>query len=105
MSAVPQIPVQEFLKQIKARRIHLEINGDRIHIGWPEKTPDPEIREVIIARKPEIMQILKEEQPRPYLNQQNDLVIPFESALLYLWWLPGGLKPSEVREELKRLVN
>ncbi|MCH7499428.1 MAG: hypothetical protein IH886_05380 [Nitrospinae bacterium] len=105
MSALSQIPVREFLEKVKARGVHLQANGNRIHVGWPEKTPDPEIREVIIARKPEILEALKEIQPKPYLTKSDDLVIQFDSDPIYHWWRPGGLKPSEVREQLKRLVN
>jgi len=62
MSALSEIPVKEFLERVKAQGIHLEANGDRIHVGWPEKTPDPEIRQAIIDRKPKIMEALAEQQ-------------------------------------------
>lgn len=52
------IPVQEFLEQIEARGVRLRVNGESIRIGWPEKTPDPEIRQTIIERKPEIIEAL-----------------------------------------------
>ena len=58
MSALSEIPVQEFLEKVKARGIHLEVNGDRIQVGWPTKTPDLEIRQAIIDRKPEILDTL-----------------------------------------------
>lgn len=58
MSALSQIPVQEFLEKVKARGIHLQVNGDRIRVGWPEKTPDMGIRQIIINRKPEILEAL-----------------------------------------------
>jgi hypothetical protein len=38
------------------------VDGDRINVGWPEKTPDPEIRQAIIDRKPKIMEALAEQQ-------------------------------------------
>ena len=105
MSALSEIPVQEFLEKVKAKGIRLQVIGDRIHVGWPEKTPDPEIRQAIIDRKPEIIKTLKENQPKPYLTQFSDLVIPFDSDPRYHWWKPGGLKSSEFLDQLKRLVN
>ena len=105
MSALSVIPVREFLERVKARGIHLEANGDRIHVGWPEKTPDPEIRQASIERKPEILEALKEIQLKPYLTKSGDLVIQFESAPRCHWWRPGSLRSWEIREELKRLVN
>ncbi len=105
MSALSEIPVREFLERVKGRGVHLQANGDRIHISWPEKTPDPEIRQAIIERKPEILEALKEIQPKPYLTKSGDLVIQFDSDPRYHWWKPGSLRSWEVREGLKRLVN
>ncbi len=61
MSALSEIPVQEFLGKVKALGIHLEANGGHINVGWPEKIPDPEIRRTIISRKPEILEALRAE--------------------------------------------
>ena len=105
MSALSEIPVREFLKKVQARGIHLEANGDRIHIKWPEKTPDPEIRQAIIDRKPEILETLKKGLPKPYLTKSGDLAIPFNSDPRFHWWKPGGLKSSEFLDQLKQLVN
>ena len=105
MSALSEIPVREFLERVKGRGVHLQANGDRIHISWPEKTPDPEIRQAIIERKPEILEALKEIQPKPYLTKSGDLVIQFDSDPRYHWWRPGSQRSWDIREELKRLVN
>jgi len=61
MSALSEIPVREFLEKVEARGVRLRVNGDHIHIGWPEKTPDPEIRQAIIDRKPEILETLRDD--------------------------------------------
>ena len=48
---------------------------------------------------------MKENQPKPYLTQFGDLVIPFDSDPRFHWWKPGGLKSSELLDQIKRLVN
>jgi len=49
---------------------------------------------------------MKENQPKPYLTQSGNLVIPFDSDPRYHWWKPESLRSWEIREELlKRLVN
>jgi len=58
MSTLSEIPVQEFLGKVEARGVRLRIDGENIRIGWPVKTPDPEIRQTIIDRKPEILEAL-----------------------------------------------
>ena len=58
MSALSEIPVQEFLGKMKALGVRLRVDGKSIRIGWPEKNPNPEIRQAIIDRKPEILNSL-----------------------------------------------
>jgi len=49
------IPIQEFLGQIEARGIRLRVEGEVVKVGWPEKKQDPEIRQILVERKPEIL--------------------------------------------------
>ena len=65
MSALSEIPVQEFLEKVKAKSVQLRVDGDCIRIGWPERTPDPEMRQDIIDRKPEILEALSVEPGCP----------------------------------------
>jgi len=58
MTAPSEITVQEFLEKVEARGVHLKVGGDHIRLGWPEKTPNPEIRQAIIYR------LRKKEKPR-----------------------------------------
>ncbi len=64
------MPIQEFLEQIKARGVRLRVEGEVVKVGWPEKNPDPELRKIIVERKPEIIQILSR-KPNP-LNCLTD---------------------------------
>ena len=52
------IPIQEFLEQIEARGIRLRVEGEVVKVGWPEQKPDPEIRQILVERKPEILAAL-----------------------------------------------
>lgn len=78
--------------------------GGQVRIKGAESLSQNMI-EVLKSNKPDLIQLLEDESPSPCVTHFGDLVIPFESDPRYHWWKPGGRKPSEVLEELKRLVN
>jgi hypothetical protein len=65
----------------------------------------PELLGELKAWKPEIISLLRGEEPEedvplPYFNSIGDLVIPFDADPKYFWWA-GGQSISETREELQ----
>lgn len=44
------------------------------------------------------------ERPRPYLDSEGDLVIPFDSDLRYHWW-KSGQSITETINEIKGTVD
>ena len=87
--------VKSLLGELRMRGVTLWPDGDQIRIKGTGEPLSPELLADLKSYKPEIMQALKEEQPQPYLNQQGDLVISFDSDPRYRWWHPGGMKLSE----------
>ena len=96
----------------------LWLEDDKIRYRGTREPLTPDLLAEMKFNKPDLIRILADERPapfkthlgddappKPYLTQSGDLVIPFNSDLRFHWWRPGGLKPSEVREKLKRLVN
>ena len=98
--------VKFVLGELKERGVALWLDGDQIRINGTGEPLSSKMLAELKDHKPEIMQILKEEQPKPYLNGQGDLVIPFGSDTKFQWWRPGSLSSWEIRDELKkRMVN
>lgn len=97
--------VKSTLENLKDRGVTFWLEGYEIRIRGTGKPLNPELLAELKTHKPEIMQILKEEQPKPYLAKSGDLVIQFDSDPGYHWWRPGSQRSWDIREELKRLVN
>ena len=97
--------VKSLLGNLKEQGVTLWLEGKEVRIRGTGKPLSPEMFADLKYYKPEIVQILKEEQPKPYLTQFSDLVIPFDSDPRYLWWLSRGMRLTDIRKELKRWVN
>jgi len=83
----------------------LWLENNKIRFKGTRDPLTPELLAELKSNKPDLIRILEDENPAPYKTRFGDLAIPLDSDPRYHWWKPGGRKPSEVREELKRLVN
>ncbi len=106
MSALSQIPVQEFLEKVKAKGVQLRVDGDRIRIGWPEKTPDPEMRQAIIDRKPEILDTLAVGRGRAdFINRLTEAERGYYFDLLEIMQSPKfGMDRRSAEKEAAAIV-
>ncbi len=106
------------LDDLRRRGFTLWLDNDKIRFKGTQEPLSPDLLAELKSNKPDLIRILADENPspcathfgdegppKPYLTQFGNLAIPFESDPRYHWWKPGGRKPSEVQEELKRLVN
>ncbi|SRR5712692_6117453 len=57
----------------------------KLKVKAPAPLPE-ELREELRQRKAEVLALLN---PRPYINQRGELIIPFDSDPRYHWWAGG----------------
>lgn len=94
------------LAKLESDGIFIALDGEALRVESKNGPIDADIRQTLKFEKFEIIRVLKEKQPKPYLTSACNLVIPFESDPRYHWWKPGSLRSWEIRDELmKRMVN
>lgn len=94
------------IDDLRKRGFDLWVERDKIRFMGTTEPMTQEMLAELKSNKPELIRILKSEQPTPYLNDQGDLVIPFGSDPVFHWWKTGSLRPWKIRDELKkRMVN
>ena len=102
--------IPEILGKLEIDGIRLSVKGDRLRVESVSPLP-PEIRDSLKNRKQEILDYLvickaPGNEHKPFLDGNNDLVIPFHSDPRFHWWKPEGMRISETKEEIRRnLVN
>ena len=69
--------------------------GGRVEVSPASKLPQ-ELREQLRQCKGEVLALLN---PRPYINDRGELIIPFASDPRYHWWA-GGQSIAETLAEL-----
>jgi hypothetical protein len=92
----------ELLRECEALGIQLSPKGDgTLHVTAPAGALTPDLRERLVAAKPQILALLEEEeaQARPYINELSELVIPRNAPWRYRWW-SGGQDIVETLVEL-----
>ena len=95
--------ILSLIAKLKSEGIFIALDGKVLRVESENGPINDDIRQTLKSNKPEIIRVLKENQPKPYLTQFSDLAIPFDSDPRFHWWKPGGLKSSEFRRQLKRL--
>ncbi len=92
---------QQFLKEIQKKGFELSVEGNQLKCAGNQPIEE-ELIEQIKCFKPQLIQIIKKLAPKPYLNEQKSLVIPFDCNQKYHWWKPGSMKIQDIREELQK---
>jgi len=93
------------IAKLKSEGIFIALDGKALRVESEHGPINDDIRQTLKSNKPEIIRVLKEKQRRPYLTPGCDLAIPFDSDPRYLWWLSRGMRLTDIRKELKQLVN
>ena len=101
--------IPEILGKLEIDGIRLSVKGDRLRVESASPL-SPEIRDSLKNRKQEILNYLvicktPGNEHKPFLDGNNDLVIPFNCDPKYQWWVDGQ-SIRETKEEIRRnLVN
>jgi len=97
--------VSSLIAKLKSEGIFLSLDGKALRVESEHGPIDDDIRQALKRNKPGIIQLLKDDSPKPYFNSQGDLMIPFNCDPKYQWWV-GGQSVRETKEEIRRnLVN
>ncbi len=97
--------VLELIEKLESDGIRVTANGDRLRVESSSPLA-PEIRDSLKSRKREILNHLTiieghGKDQRPFLDGNNDLVIPFCSEPKYHWWA-GGKDLKDIMVYLNR---
>ena len=68
------------LIRLRAARVRLEPNGDRLRVEAPEGMLTPELRQAIREHKPELLAL-----PQPYFAPGGTLIDPCYAPPQYFW--------------------
>ena len=90
--------VVEFLASLAKLDIRLWLEGDNLRFSAPEGAFTPAIRDQVVARKPEIIDFLRQarklnEAPIPVVSREGNLPVSFSQQRL---WLLDQLNPRDV---------
>ncbi len=100
--------VSDLIARLNGMGYAIYLDGDKVKFRYiGEGEPSSDARPLLAAlreHKQEVMSILKGALPRPYLEADWGLVIPFGSDRLYHWWA-GGQSISETINEIKGAAN
>lgn len=89
---------RDLLRDLQSRGVKLEAEGDRLRWRAPAEVMTPAVLETLRQRKAEILEILTEPRPTPYLDR-GDLIIPFDADSSLCWWR-GGKSALELLDDL-----
>ncbi|MDH3257564.1 MAG: hypothetical protein OEM27_08090 [Nitrospinota bacterium] len=92
----------EILEHVNRSGGHLWAEGETLKYKIPEEACSDDLISTMRDHKVELLELIDEQTPQPYLLPDNTLVIPFDSPTRYHWWLEGSLPIKEIREELKQ---
>jgi len=92
---------QQVLVDLKRRGYMLWFDGDRLKCRGTVSPITDDIFRALKNNKLELIKLLKAQQPKPYFDNNGDLVIPFGADPVYRWWY-GGQSVNKTRVEMKR---
>jgi len=83
--------IGSFLEDLRARGIHLRLEGENLRLSAPKDAMTPEVRQQIVERKPEILNLLKrlaggdalEKPPIPVADRRVPMPLSFAQQRLY----------------------
>ena len=94
--------VNTFISELKGKGIQISLVGDQLKVGGPKEVLAPKIVEQLRRNKLEIIQLLTDRTPNPYIDPKtDDLVIPFNCLSRYQWWndsFPDRMTVKQIRE-------
>lgn len=101
--------VTDLLGRLKSMGYDLHLEGERVRFKYAGEGEPPEgvktLLDTLRNHKPEVVVAsLMGAMPKPYLEADGGLAIPFGSGSRYHWW-NGGQTTAESIEELKGAIN
>lgn len=94
----------ELIAKIRQAGFRVTLDGEKIRFEYAGQGEPPEAAKALLdalrERKNEVIAYLKEAMPKPFLEMDGGLVIPFESEPHYHWW-KGGQGVKETIEEVR----
>lgn len=95
--------VAALIERLKCLDYSLRLEGERVTFRYAGDGKPPEAAKALLdamrEHKAEVVIYLKEAMPRPYLEPDGGLVIPFGSDPRYHWWA-GGQSVAETMKEI-----
>lgn len=83
--------IADLIERLKCLGYSLNLEGESVRFRYAGVGEPPEeakaLLETLKVCKTEVVAYLKGAMPRPYLDSEGDLVIPFGSDPRYHWWL------------------
>lgn len=96
--------VTGLIGQLKTLEYVLYLEGEKIRFKYAGQGEPPEAAKALLHilrdHKSEIVSFLKVAMPKPCMEADGGLVIPFESEPHYHWW-KGGQGVKETIEEVR----
>lgn len=89
----------DLLRDLLSRGVELRAEGDRLRWRAPPGVVTQEVLEILAERKAEILTLLSEPRPAPYLDARGELVVPMDADPSACWWL-GGKSVLETLDDL-----
>ncbi len=98
----------ELIAKIQRAGFTIALEGEKIRLEYAGKGEPPEEAKALLddlrERKEEAVACLKWTMPKPFLEPDGGLAIPFGCESRYQWW-KGGQTIADTIEELKGAVN
>lgn len=98
----------ELIAEVKQAGFTITLEGEKIRVehDGPGEPPGEAIAllEPLREHKSEVIAYLREAMPKPYLEPDGGLVIPFNSDRRYHWW-GGGQSITKTKREITGAVN
>jgi len=94
--------IQQILNKLERGGYRLWVEGSHLRVQGTVAPITENLLQTLKSHKPELIKALNGECPRPYFDQQGDLVIPFDCSGQYHWGKPDGRSIREIKEEVRR---
>ena len=94
--------IKQILNDLEQGGYQLWVEGSHLRVKGTVAPITENLLQTLKSHKPELIKALNEERPRPYFDQQGDLVIPLDCSGQYHWWKPDGRSIREIKEEVRR---
>lgn len=92
----------ELIARIRQAGFAIALEGENIRLEYAGQCEPPEEAKALLdtlrERKGEAIAYLKEAMPKPYMETDWGLVIPFDSNSRYHWWAGGQTIETTERE-------